>query len=105
MLVWINIEESLMAESKHTNSTSVSVVTSPILMDSSSQSSTHCNVLTDSALSDKGSTKIRLDITYDPMPVAPETNKSRCGLHKWVGVGTVKQVMLCPTCNVHLCLE
>ena len=104
-LAWMNMEEYLMAESKHTNSASVSGATSPISMDSSSQSSMHCNVLTDSALSDKGSMKIRLDITYDPMPVAPKTNKSICGLHRWVGVDIINQVMLLPTCNLHLCTE
>ena len=39
----------------------------------------------------------------DHLPYSDE-GKARCGLNRWVGIDTQKDVMHCPTCNVNFCV-
>ena len=49
-----------------------------------------------------GNLKCRMDWTLDHLPT-PSNARARCGLHRWFGVETQKQVLSCRTCQVHLC--
>ena len=45
----------------------------------------------------------RLDPASDHFPRPTKAN-NRCGLHKWVGMETERNIGYCPSCNVNLCI-
>ena len=66
----------------------------------------NCSTLTQAALdSGKFGTRLihREDCTHLPTPV--NSKHSECQLHKWACKQTQKQVMLCPDCNLTLCVN
>ena len=60
---------------------------------------------TDDSLSPNGQLKIRLNVAADHYPIPPSSTRARCALHRWVDNESLKQVMKCTTCNVHLCIQ
>ena len=52
-----------------------------------------------------GKLSCRLDHTLDHIPIRPHNSKVRCSIHRWVGVETQKDVFLCPSCDVNLCVD
>ena len=46
----------------------------------------------------------RLDPTLDHFPRPTKAN-IRCGLHKWVGMETERNIGYFPSCNVNLCIS
>lgn len=67
--------------------------------------SDRCTRLDDPALQ-SGRFNCRLDHTLDHFPVERKSKNAECALHKWAAkVRTESQVMLCRTCNLHLCLQ
>ena len=52
-----------------------------------------------------GKLACRLDPTLDHIPIRPPNGKLRCSIHRWVEVETQKDFMLCPSCDVNLCLD
>ena len=60
---------------------------------------------TDSSLDKNVSILVKLDTTPEQLPIYPKIKNLRCGLHEWVWVETPKQVMLCPTCDMHIFLD
>ena len=84
--------------------------TSPLTLDSYIESLTlwgdkkRRKFFTDYALDKNVSMLVKLDTTYDHLPISPKIQKSRFGLREGVGVDTPKQVMICPTCDMHIFL-
>ena len=52
-----------------------------------------------------GKLSCRLDHTLDHIPIRPHNSKVRCRIHRWVGVESQKDVFLCPSCEVNLCVD
>jgi hypothetical protein len=50
-------------------------------------------------------TLLRLNSYLPHFPVPPNSDRSRCGMHRWLGIDTQKDVMTCKSCNVNLCLR
>ena len=66
----------------------------------------HCArraVLDDRSLAVGGSMSLRLHaaVTHWPAPTKPRT---RCQMHRWLGIEAKNEVMHCKTCNVALCI-
>ena len=70
------------------------------------QQKKHCSTLTQGSI-DSGKFGSRLihtgDCTHMPTPV--HSKHSECQLHKWANKRTRKQVMICPDCNLTLCVS
>ena len=60
---------------------------------------------TDDSLHPNGQLRIRLNVAADHYPIPPSSMRARCALHRWVDNESLKQVMKCTTCNVHLCIQ
>jgi hypothetical protein len=60
-------------------------------------------VLDDRSLAVGGSMSVRLHatVTHWPKPTKPRT---RCQMHRWLGIEAKNCVMHCKTCNVALCI-
>lgn len=63
-----------------------------------------CASITFDSLLPSGNLNKRLNPGLKHFPIEPHKKNARCSLHRWAGVETQKAIMLCPTCNVHLCL-
>ena len=64
-----------------------------------------CTPLSDNMLAPAGSMCVRLDTSLDHFPNPVTKPKSRCSLHKWLGIETTRQLSYCQTCNVNLCVD
>jgi hypothetical protein len=62
------------------------------------------SVLDDKSLAVGGSMSVRLhaQVTHWPKPTKPRT---RCQMHRWLGIEAKNDVMHCKTCNVALCIH
>jgi hypothetical protein len=49
-------------------------------------------------------TVTRLDPSLNHLPV-PSGEKSRCSLHRWLGIETQKDLMKCEACNISVCVR
>ena len=113
-LQWIGLQseennEACITISKKRKASSSVTSISPLTLDFSLPGSTSKKIKSsrcteDSLLPDTGNLKMRLDNTLDHLPV-PAKKNARCGLHRFVGIETEKQVSYCSTCNVNLCLQ
>ena len=52
-----------------------------------------------------GKLACKLDTTLDHTLIRPPNSKVRCSVYRWVGVETQKDVILCPSCDVNLCID
>ena len=59
----------------------------------------------DDTLEETGALRCRLDTTLCHLPIKPQSKKAKCAIHRWVGVEKQAQILHCPTCNMHLCVE
>ena len=68
-------------------------------------SSIKATAITSNSLSPTGRFKIRIDDNYEHLSDYNCKKNSSCGLHRWLGIKTQKQVMYCNACNVNLCVQ
>jgi hypothetical protein len=60
---------------------------------------------TDDSLHEDGSLKFRLQQQLGHFPSCRCNKNSRCLLHGWAESRKEGELMLCETCNVHLCID
>ena len=63
-----------------------------------------CIKIFDYCFKEGGALRCRLDTSKEHFPTSAK-GKSRCSLHKWVGIETQRQISFCATCNVNLCQD
>jgi hypothetical protein len=90
---------------KSTSDSTTSTLTEETITNCKKEVKTRSARITDDALLPTGSLSRRLNPDLQHFPVQPVNTKARCNLHRWAGVETQKGIMLCPSCNVHLCIE
>ena len=71
----------------------------------SSGSSIKATDITSNSLSPTGRLKIRIDDNYEHLSDYNCKKNSSCGLHRWLGIKTQKQVMYCNAYNVNICVQ
>ena len=98
-LAWISPEEYYQA-SKNTNATT------PPAPSSNKKKLKRTEFFTDHSVAAAGKlTVTRMNTYLQHLPVPPNSERSRCGMHRWLGIDMQKDVMTCKSCNVNLCLR
>jgi hypothetical protein len=99
-LAWISPEEYY-EPSKKTNA-----LTPPAPSSNKKAKLKRTEFFTDFSVAAAGKLTItRMNTYLQHLPVPPNSERSRCGMHRWLGIDTQKDVMTCKSCNVNLCLR
>ena len=52
-----------------------------------------------------GNLRCRISDDIDHLPIPRSGNKTKCALHRWVGLIRTSGTMRCPSCAVNLCID